>query len=99
MSKPTILEYFDSLMFRSPYIWVTDKVSPEEIAQAKRGERMMRDAIRALIESSGKGPEVDEGWVRRRVNEARSLGMSDVDSDYFVRAILKEAGVRVKEKT
>lgn len=51
-------------------------------------------AIRALIERQ---PKVSREWVNRRINEAKSLGMTDTDAEYFVFALLKESGVEVEE--
>jgi hypothetical protein len=91
MSEPTIkkmLERFEDIRKPQRFYWPEDKEVLDKIDEA----------IRALILASAKGPEVDEVWIRRRVNEARSFGMSDIDSDYFVRAVLKEAGVRIIKK-
>jgi len=67
----------------------------------ERDERTI-DAILRLIEASDKGPEVDEGFVQRFVQElcdwAGEERGSWQDAENIVFANLREAGVKVKEE-
>ena len=67
----------------------------------ERDERTI-DTILRLIEASDKGPEVDEGFVQRFVQElcdwAGEERGSWQDAENIVFANLREAGVKVKEE-
>jgi len=75
------------------------KHDPGELTERSQ---LMRQAILRLIEASDKGPEVDEGFVQRFVQElcdwAGEERGSWQDAENIVFANLREAGVKVKEE-
>ena len=101
MSKLTTEEMLDMLeAFHQQ--WQGTDTHPEK--WDKEGVRF-RDAIRSLIESSDKGPEVDREWIEKWAQRLKN----DIDRpENYNKSIrftmdnlcemLREAGVKIKEE-
>jgi hypothetical protein len=84
-----MLEWFDGLILRSMF----------NLAKMKKEDKKMLKAIRALILASGKGPEVDEDWVKEFIAKFYGIPVPSIMITKMAIAMLREIGVRVKKKS
>jgi hypothetical protein len=101
MSKPTIGEMLKVINATKAAVETYDEeliISSRDYADRQRKMEVL-DAIRSLIESSDKGPEVDEEFVKRwseHFGYSDDLGYVNAEPEDLI-TMLREAGVRVKE--
>lgn len=109
MSEPTTVTSYSSIIYPK----VTTDEMLEELDYLEGASHLPHsertDAIRALIESSDKGPKVDEAAVVKKYADILSPettiglhGEKAIDHlwwrEQIIRDLLREAGVRVKEE-